>query len=183
MDNGDGKRVDHSRASQAPASHPAIGSSVTNPSQMQQLATPGADAGSGAVGSWHLPLTGHWAVGSWQVHATVARPAMIIFLLHVAAQAPPTIAKYASHHPKFLMLLPPSPNAPPTIAKGSSHHCKGLLPPSLQCPSSLGSLVAAWHGGSLQSIDSHGGPALEKDAPQNLISGFSAEITVRTQVD
>ncbi|KAG6089284.1 hypothetical protein E4U15_003500 [Claviceps sp. LM218 group G6] len=89
MDNGDGKRVDHSRASQAPASHPAIGSSVTNPSQ---LATPGADAGSGA--------------------------------------APPTIAKYASHHPKFLMLLPPSPNAPPTIAKGSSHHLCSVRVPS-----------------------------------------------------
>lgn len=123
-----------------------------------------------AVGSWHWALgIGHWALGSWQLavgkctplsHAIVARPAMIIFLLHVAAQAPPTIAKYSSHHPNnapptISMLLPPWQRTPPTISAVSEF-------PWQPC----GSLA----GQRLSSVDSHGGPALEKDAPQNLIS-------------
>lgn len=162
MDNGDGKRVDHSRASQAPASQPSGRVLVSGhwslvAGRWQQLATPGADAGTVADQrcSWHWAVgTGQLAVGSWQVHATVARhcrtPCHDNFpMLHVAAQAPPTIAKYSSHHHDSRFT-----NAPPTISKCSSHHCKGLLPAShrsLPCPSSIGSLAGSAARGSLFS--------------------------------
>ncbi|KAG6205574.1 hypothetical protein E4U35_002484 [Claviceps purpurea] len=148
-----------------PASHPAGCWSVVTGGW--QVATAGDTWGrcrycSGpavqlALGSWQL------AVGKCTPlsHAIVARPAMIIFQCSMW----------------LLRLLPPSPNAPPTIAKDSSQ------PHTVLCHVRVP--LAAWQEvlpGALSSVDSHGGPALEKYAPQNLASA-SVQDTGRTQVD
>ncbi|KAG6200023.1 hypothetical protein E4U10_003491 [Claviceps purpurea] len=167
-----------------PASHPAGCWSVVTGGW--QVATAGDTWGrcrycSGpavqlALGSWQL------AVGKCTPlsHAIVARhcrtPCHDNFpMLHVAAQAPPTIAKYSSHHHDSRFT-----NAPPTIAKDSSQ------PHTVLCHVRVP--LAAWQEvlpGALSSVDSHGGPvrpALEKYAPQNLASA-SVQDTGRTQVD
>ncbi|KAG6266825.1 hypothetical protein E4U49_000237 [Claviceps purpurea] len=167
-----------------PASHPAGCWSVVTGGW--QVATAGDTWGrcrycSGpavqlALGSWQL------AVGKCTPlsHAIVARPAMIIFqcsmwllrLLPPSRNTPPTITIHDSR-----MLLPPSPNAPPTIAKDSSQ------PHTVLCHVRVP--LAAWQEvlpGALSSVDSHGGPALEEYAPQNLASA-SVQDTGCTQVD
>ncbi|KAG6273133.1 hypothetical protein E4U47_002100 [Claviceps purpurea] len=96
----------------------------------------------------------------------------LLRLLPPSRNTPPTITIHDSR-----MLLPPSPNAPPTIAKDSSQ------PHTVLCHVRVP--LAAWQEvlpGALSSVDSHGGPALEEYAPQNLASA-SVQDTGCTQVD